>query len=834
MPSASERPEPSPREKLDRLRVLLRRARAFWRGAIAVTVIVAAAGIALILHLPRVYESETLLLVREGIRTGERDGDGMPSAQRLAPKMKDMLLARSRLEGVIRELGLYRREVETRGMVDAVAEMRMHIGFRGRDGDTFLVSYQAESPELAQKVTARLAQSMIDDFVKDHVGRSLASRDFLEGEEKRAEQEVEDRARELAEFSSLHPQFAFDPVRGDATLPGGATAPGRRGPVRATGPVTPMDPELASLYREKARLEAQLGGSGSPGAPAVAPQQIEALRHAQAAAEAELTAAQGDLAEKRQRLTDEHPDLVAARNRVIVAGRSVANARDKLDRALHPEPVAAPAPSDDPAAQALRQRIDAIRSEIARLSARGAAAAPKATTGPSTATKAALSQVEAETEWQRLLRALMEARRHKEDVAARRGRAELDASAVETSGANVMTIVDPAFKPTRPIKPNRRVLAGIAGTFSLLLGLAWAMGHVLLDDVLRDGTDVEAAIGVAPWATVPVEPKPRGASTTALARVVAAPPPVYAAPVDTLDERDVVASEAASHPIVTPPPGHAADRPRPREGANRTLIITPPPAPGGSSSLVVVSPIEHAAPLAVRAVAHDLEDHARFSAPAPRVEGAFHPLDPGLVGPRARPALRLLRHRLEREAAGAGLVVGVTGVGDPEARTRLASQLAATLAESDRARVLLVEADLERPALAARLGLAIAPGAGFSAQMRRRADGARAAAWRLVGCGPSLHVLCEGTDDDRWPGALQSRELAVAIDELRRRYHMVVVAGPGLVDDDATVLEPLCDVLLVVAQADRARAAELRRAVRTLGDRRPLGPVLIDVREEMR
>src|SRR5262245_49719291 len=134
------RPEPSPRERLERLRIILRRTRGYWKGALAVAVLVAVSGIGVAWHLPRVYMSETLVLVRDAIHTGPEDDQGLHAA-RIAPRLKDLLVARSRLEAIISELKLYPSIVEKRGLLDAVEEMRLHVGFRSRDSDTFLISF---------------------------------------------------------------------------------------------------------------------------------------------------------------------------------------------------------------------------------------------------------------------------------------------------------------------------------------------------------------------------------------------------------------------------------------------------------------------------------------------------------------------------------------------------------------------------------------------------------------------------------------------------------------------------------------------------------------------
>jgi len=189
-------------------------------------------------------------------------------------------------------------------------------------------------------------------------------------------------------------------------------------------------------------------------------------------------------------------------------------------------------------------------------------------------------------------------------------------------------------------------------------------------------------------------------------------------------------------------------------------------------------------------------------------------------------ALRVLRHRLEQKRGDEGFVVSVVSPGRGEGKTLLAAQLAMTLSESDRARVVLVEGNLERPLLAATLGVELKGAAGLSAQVReRRSGGARA--WRVVRVGSSLSLLGEASRAAADPAALHSIYLEAAIAALRRRYDYVVIDGPAILGSgDANVLEGVSDGVLVVARAHETKGAALARAVQQIGSGRILGVVL--------
>ncbi len=77
-----------------------------------------------------------------------------------------------------------------------------------------------------------------------------------------------------------------------------------------------------------------------------------------------------------------------------------------------------------------------------------------------------------------------------------------------------------------------------------------------------------------------------------------------------------------------------------------------------------------------------------------------------------------------------------------EGKTTLATQLALVLSEAQRARVLLVEASMHRPALARLLGLDVPAGLGFSVQIAKRMSGV-VEPWTVLALGPATHVLVE-------------------------------------------------------------------------------------------
>jgi Mrp family chromosome partitioning ATPase len=159
------------------------------------------------------------------------------------------------------------------------------------------------------------------------------------------------------------------------------------------------------------------------------------------------------------------------------------------------------------------------------------------------------------------------------------------------------------------------------------------------------------------------------------------------------------------------------------------------------------------------------------------------------------------RHGLAHEVIPAGsrgcFVVGVTGPGS-DLKARVASELAIALAHYRR--VLLLEADFQRPTLHQWMCLEMSLATGYSHQLRARVYADQGdPRLRVVECGPSLHVLAEGMM--RAPGMILSREFEDSVMSLRAFYDLIVVNGPpSTAEIDLQALAGVVDGVVMCGQ----------------------------------
>ncbi|MDC0681268.1 AAA family ATPase [Sorangium atrum] len=892
---ASLSTESTPRERLDRAISVLGRVRMYWRGAAAMMAVGLAISLALALATKRVWRSEATILYRDTIQTGRDPQSGTARAARLGSKLKDALTARGTLAGVVEAFGLY-PEKSARSMVEAVEEMKTHVGFRAQSSDTYVVSFTHDDPHVAQQVAARLTQILLDDYRRDSLGTATMTRDFLRKELAEASSKVDAASRALATFLARNPQFQwglndspYAPTPQPLGSPGApATAAARALPAQ---PARPADPQLAALERQLARVEALLGAARSP---AVAPGQplpqsvVEAQR-ARTAAVAAVASAEAALAEKLTTVTPIHPDAVAAKRRVEAAKSQLAAAESALglvragvteapageERALTPARRAALAAERT----ALLRQIAGLRVRAAGGRASSGGEAPRAPAesaargeaprAPPWAADGAAEErvIELETEWHRLRLDLERAREYLKTVQANERAADLSADAAENKSETELDVLDQAYLPSRPDRGRGRVFfAGAAVTFFFALGVAGA--RVLLNDTLYDGGDIHALGGPALLAAMPELPaRPPLRERTIVPAYCAEPlggpgygaepsggpghgaePPGAAGPgaEPPGEARHGAEPSSAAGPGAEPLGGygHGAEPPgAPEEAAPAGAVPDPEDTLRDGLDLgdcEVVDRSSWSAPEAPLACV-GVRSFARVGSPAldgPEVVMIGADLDPeghgvfellrGAPAP-ALAALRVLRHRLDQRRAGEPLAVAVVSPGRAEGKTALAVRLAMTLAEAERARVLLVDGHLACPRVAATLGLRLPAHASFSEQLRRRMAG-EIRPLGVIAVSQSLSVLAEPSLEASYPAALHSVHFEAAMRTLRRYHDYVVIDGPPVLGSgDANVIEDAADGIVLVARASLTRASSLTRAAEQLGDRRILGVVLNDV-----
>jgi Mrp family chromosome partitioning ATPase len=204
-----------------------------------------------------------------------------------------------------------------------------------------------------------------------------------------------------------------------------------------------------------------------------------------------------------------------------------------------------------------------------------------------------------------------------------------------------------------------------------------------------------------------------------------------------------------------------------------------------------------------------------------------HP-DPRLImlrepeSARAR-SFRLLQHRLL--ARSDPRVIAVTSAEPGEGKTTAAVNLALALAEETMVRVLLVEANLRRPALGSLFDFE--PSESFVGRMAECRDSTTPyTVAAILGTRLQVAALPRSVAPD---ARLDRMLLAVALHELREVFDYVVVDAASVLESaDADVACACADGVIVTVRAEKSKKSALKRAIEQLAPARVFGTVLID------
>ena len=205
-------------------------------------------------------------------------------------------------------------------------------------------------------------------------------------------------------------------------------------------------------------------------------------------------------------------------------------------------------------------------------------------------------------------------------------------------------------------------------------------------------------------------------------------------------------------------------------------------------------------------------------------------LDPNLVSltsPSSFAAERYqgLRMTVERLKALRDVrVVAVTSPGAGDGKTVTSINLAGALAHGAKARVLLIDADLRRPTVAARLGLADADAGGLVDAITN--NGTRVQDVTRTVNGFNLAVIPAGVTAVPIHELLRSVRLENVLNEARQLYDFVVLDTPPLLPVfDTALLARLVDGVFVVVAANRTPRKMLGEALNLLDPAKVLGIV---------
>ena len=442
------------------------------------------------LFIPDLYTSQTLVLVEQP-KVPEayvKSATGDELGQRLST-MQEQILSRTRLQPIIEQFGLYRKDIGKVPMEELLERMRKNISVKPVRGEFaarasglpgFFISFKSDDARTAQAVCAQITSMFMGENLKVREQRAQGTTDFLHGQLTEAKSQLDQQDAKLAQFKERY----------ISQLPGSEQT------------------NLSMLGSLNTRLEAVTQ------AVAQAQQQktyLEALLAQQEAAHKQSAATNGgssnldDLVKRREALynelqtleardTPKHPDVIKTKNSIAKLDAQIAQAQ-----AVRPDshPIqGAPEPKE---IQQLRLNVqlaadmvktktserDRIQGDIRTYEAR-VQLSPKV-----------------EEEYKHLTRDYQSAQAFYDDLLRKSQQSEMSTDLERKQEGEQFRVMDPANLPERPTFPNRPLLAGAGFAAGFAIGVGLVILFEYRDESLRTEIDVLAGLKLTTLAMLP-------------------------------------------------------------------------------------------------------------------------------------------------------------------------------------------------------------------------------------------------------------------------------------------------------------------------------------------
>ena len=402
--------------------------------------------------------------------------------------INQQILSRTRLERIIQDFNLYADLRKTEIMEDIVEGMRKDISVETVKGDAFRVSFTADDPRAAMRVTERLASFFIDESLKDRELLAESTNQFLEAQLEDARSRLIENEKKLQEYRRQHDGEL--PTQVDANMQG---LHGSEMQVQAL--IDSMNRDRDSrlvlermIANDTADGSASSGGPGGNDGPAGGP------------AAAQLRQAQADLRSLQLKFKPDHPDVINQKRRV-------AELQKVAEAELAAQPVSDQPAGTPPAEVARRNRLQDEKATLDKLDQQIAAKSAEEQRLRGNM-KEYQKRIEAapgrETELIELMRDYGTIQQTYSSLLSKKEESQIAANLERRQIGEQFKILDPARLPERPSSPNRPRLYLLGAISALAFGFACAAGAEYFDRSMRSEEDVRMALNLPVLATIPL------------------------------------------------------------------------------------------------------------------------------------------------------------------------------------------------------------------------------------------------------------------------------------------------------------------------------------------
>ena len=456
---------------------------------------------------PDLYQSTMkLLVIPPAVSEGMvRSTVSIESKDRLK-MLQQEILSRSRLMGVINELNLFKEEskkLSSNAMVDKVRK-RIDMELEGKN--SFILFFQHENPEVAMRVASRLGSFFVEENIRSREATAQETSNFLEGEVQGTRKRLEAQEEKLKQYKL---QFGGElPQQEQANL---------NRLQRLQDQIKNNSDAVARLADRKVFLETQISGIERN---SLGSNQQDPWATVGSGDQASPNSLLSELAMRKKKLdelsrkyTSLYPAVVQARMeveqleaRIATMRRAIKKARDESARGAATSSTTKITPDLEPTnvetgdLGRLRGQVASIDLEIVALKRESAN------------TVRTIDQIQRKVERlpQReqeiiaLSRDYDNIKRSYEELLKKKLESQVSQKLEEKQKGEQFQVLEPANLPTRPFKPDRPIVLGIALLVSLVIGVGGVFGLEMMDPTLRGSKEFKKFFDMPILACLPV------------------------------------------------------------------------------------------------------------------------------------------------------------------------------------------------------------------------------------------------------------------------------------------------------------------------------------------
>jgi len=440
--------------------------------ATAVFIVIFSLAAYLAYRLPDIYRSTAVILfVPQDLPDSYVQSTVTTTMQERVDAITRDILSRSRLEGIIREFNLYSGQGSL-SLGDRGRRMRKNIDVDAEEGEnTFELSFESRSARKAQDVADRLASVFVDESLKLREERATEMTAFLEVEADRLKKEVE---RQESKVNLYKAKYRYElPEQLQANL---ITLEQLRSELQNNVF------RLSSLRDAKANLKKELVATLDTGGEKGLTRLTQADR------------LRVELETLLSRYSNRHPDVIRLKQEITAIEAK------ELNRAPPAEPVSTMVHLErDPVKKMLLKQIQDLETETKSLQAknkvlRDKIAVYQARVDNTSARAIQLSKITRPQEvtqqkYEDLLKQILESK--------------LSESMEKQKKATRFQLLDPAYFPSGPVRPNRPLIVVMGFIAALAAGFGLSILMENINNTFKNADELNAEIDLPLLASIP-------------------------------------------------------------------------------------------------------------------------------------------------------------------------------------------------------------------------------------------------------------------------------------------------------------------------------------------